>query len=138
MFGWFSEARTLASRSKRASRSGSRASASGKTLIATARSSFTSRARYTSPMPPAPSGAWISYGPKFVPELRVIRRCGLYPQRQPLRLLRFLRGFDFAGGPSFLLREGRGFCFDGVLSSACVHCQVARRRSLRAQNDSEL
>ena len=26
-----------------------------------------SRARYTSPMPPAPSGSWISYGPGRVP-----------------------------------------------------------------------
>ena len=32
------------------------ANASGRTLIATSRSSFVSRARYTSPMPPAPMG----------------------------------------------------------------------------------
>jgi hypothetical protein len=31
-----------------------------------------SLARYTSPMPPAPSGAWISYGPSFMPEVSVI------------------------------------------------------------------
>ncbi len=56
MLGWFSEARTRASRSKRASRSGSAVNASGSTFSATSRSSFVSRARYTSPMPPAPSG----------------------------------------------------------------------------------
>ena len=33
-----------------------RPNASGSTLIATSRSSFASRARYTSPIPPAPSG----------------------------------------------------------------------------------
>jgi hypothetical protein len=33
---------------------------SGRTLTATVRSSLVSRARYTSPMPPAPSGDWIS------------------------------------------------------------------------------
>ena len=37
MFGWFSEASSWASRSKRASRSGSGANASGSTLIATSR-----------------------------------------------------------------------------------------------------
>ena len=45
MLGWFSEARTLASRSKRASRSGSDVNASGSTLRATSRSSLVSRAR---------------------------------------------------------------------------------------------
>ena len=36
--------------------------------MATVRSSRVSRARYTSPMPPAPIAAWISYGPSIVPE----------------------------------------------------------------------
>jgi hypothetical protein len=36
------------------------AEASGRTLSATSRPSVVSRARYTSPMPPAPSGATIS------------------------------------------------------------------------------
>ena len=39
---------------KRASRSESSANASGRILRATSRFSFVSRARYTSPMPPAP------------------------------------------------------------------------------------
>jgi hypothetical protein len=34
--------------------------------MATVRSSRVSRARYTSPIPPAPSGARISYGPSLV------------------------------------------------------------------------
>src|SRR5580700_5834102 len=58
---------------KRRNRSGSRAKAAGKTLIATSRLSRASRARYTSPMPPAPTGDTISYGPSFVPGVRAIR-----------------------------------------------------------------
>jgi hypothetical protein len=57
MLGWFSEARTRASRSKRARRSGSCAKPSGRTLSATARPSLVSVARHTSPIPPAPSAA---------------------------------------------------------------------------------
>ena len=53
------EARS-ASRLKRASLSGSCARASGKTLMATSRPRWVSLARYTSPIPPAPSGARIS------------------------------------------------------------------------------
>ena len=41
---------------ERASAPGSAATDSGSTLIATTRSSFSSRARYTSPIPPAPMG----------------------------------------------------------------------------------
>ena len=39
----------------------------GRTLIATSRPSLVSRARYTSPMPPAPSGATTSYEPSELP-----------------------------------------------------------------------
>ncbi len=60
MFGWLSEARTLASRSKRAWRSGSSANPAGRNFSATSRPNRVSRARHTSPMPPAPSGATIS------------------------------------------------------------------------------
>ena len=59
-FGWLSAASSRASRSKRARRSASPATSAGSTLIATARPSFVSVARYTSPMPPAPSGVVIS------------------------------------------------------------------------------
>ena len=81
MFGWFSDASVLASRSKRASRSGSCAKASGRILIATCRPRLVSVARYTSPMPPTPIWAVISYGPRRVPAVRATasgcdyRRC---------------------------------------------------------------
>ena len=60
MFGCDSAATAFASRSNRASASASAASDCGSTLTATSRSSFVSRARYTSPIPPAPSGERIS------------------------------------------------------------------------------
>ena len=41
-------------------------------LMATSRCRRESRARYTSPIPPAPSGDRISYGPSFEPEVRTI------------------------------------------------------------------
>jgi hypothetical protein len=58
--GGASEASTCASRSKRASRSASAAKRSGRILSATSRCRRESRARYTSPMPPAPRGETIS------------------------------------------------------------------------------
>jgi len=58
------EASTLASRSKRARRSGSCANAAGRTLIATSRPSLVSFARYTSPIPPTPMAAVISCVPR--------------------------------------------------------------------------
>src|SRR5436190_19304832 len=73
MFGWLSAARVFASRSNRARRSGSSAKASGRILIATSRSSFVSRARYTSPMPPSPSFPRTSNGPIFAPIMRSSR-----------------------------------------------------------------
>ena len=60
MLGWFRAEADRASFSNRFSRSWSEASASGSTLIATSRARRVSRARYTSPIPPAPSGARIS------------------------------------------------------------------------------
>src|SRR5260370_40586274 len=60
----------LASRSNRCLRTGSAENCAGRILMATVRSSRVSRARYTSPIPPAPSGAPISYGPSFVPGTR--------------------------------------------------------------------
>src|SRR5262245_43088849 len=73
MLGWDSAATARASRSKRARRSGSAAKRSGRTLIATSRFRRASRARYTSPMPPAPSEPVISYEPRRVPGLSDIR-----------------------------------------------------------------
>src|SRR5260370_17418947 len=58
-------------------RSRSFAKASGSALSATSRFSLVSRARYTSPMAPAPMGARISYGPRRVPAARGIQRLRL-------------------------------------------------------------
>jgi hypothetical protein len=60
MFGWFSAASVFASCSKRLSRSASAAKSRGNTFTATSRFSRVSRARNTSPIPPAPMGAVIS------------------------------------------------------------------------------
>src|SRR5262245_18033627 len=73
MRGWLSDASTCASRVKRAKRSGSRANWVGRTLTATSRCSLVSRARYTSPIPPAPMGARISYEPRRVPAGKAMR-----------------------------------------------------------------
>src|SRR5262245_45022702 len=54
----------------RASRSKRSPKRSAEILIATSRPSRVSRARYTVPIPPAPMGATISYGPSLVPGLR--------------------------------------------------------------------
>src|SRR5436190_408428 len=67
MCGWFSAATARASRSNRSRKVGSPATVAGRILIATVRSSRVSRARYTSPMPPAPMAAMTSYGPRRVP-----------------------------------------------------------------------
>src|SRR5215472_3243223 len=74
MLGWFREEIVRASRSKRSLASALSARCCGRILTATLRSSRVSRARYTSPIPPAPSGATISYGPSFVPEESPIAR----------------------------------------------------------------
>jgi hypothetical protein len=60
MFGWFSDARTWASRLNLASRSVSCANPSGRTLMATWRPRFVSVARHTTPMPPSPIWAITS------------------------------------------------------------------------------
>src|ERR1017187_5810503 len=73
MLGWFSAARLRASLSKRATRPWSWKNSSVSTFSATSLPSFVSFARYTSPMPPAPSGARISYGPRRAPAASVKR-----------------------------------------------------------------
>src|SRR5260370_33434317 len=83
MLGWFNEEMVRASRSKRSLASGLSARCGGRILMATLRSRRVSRARYTSPIPPAPSGAPISYGPSFVPEESPMVALGLYsPSRE--------------------------------------------------------
>src|SRR5215831_13962924 len=73
MLGWFSEEIARASRSKRCFASGLSERCAGRTLIATVRSRRVSHPRYTSPIPPAPTGETTSYGPSFVPGMRVMR-----------------------------------------------------------------
>jgi len=58
----------------------------GSSFSATSRPSLASRARYTSPIPPAPSGATISYGPSFVPAVRAIRAGNYIPKNAPFTL----------------------------------------------------
>src|SRR5580765_1379811 len=62
----------FASRSKRWRTSGDEDRWDGRTLTATVRSSRVSRARYTSPIPPAPIAERISYGPNRMPAESVI------------------------------------------------------------------
>src|ERR1019366_3642130 len=71
MFGWLTAASDFASRSKRVMLSLFSKNSSGRTFSATSLPSFVSFARYTSPMPPAPSGARISYGPRRAPAASV-------------------------------------------------------------------
>src|ERR1700693_3466777 len=95
MLGWLREEADRASFSNRFNRSASDASSAGSTLIATSRRSLGSFARYTSPIPPAPMGARISYGPSREPAVRdtlagIIGRSLPYPRpdRAPSGYLR--------------------------------------------------
>src|ERR1035438_7103660 len=72
ILGWFRDEADFASRIKRSARLALGAESLRKTLMATTRFRRLSRALYTSPMPPTPSGARISYGPSFVPEVSAI------------------------------------------------------------------
>src|SRR5207248_7155916 len=65
-----------ASRSKRSFRLGLETKCPERTLMATSRPSRVSRARYTSPMPPAPSCPVTSYGPNLVPAVIMSLRAG--------------------------------------------------------------
>src|SRR5437773_10871808 len=87
MFGCESWEMVFASRWKRTLSCASLANSAGRILMATARSSRVSRARYTSPIPPAPMGATISYGPRRVPEVIVTERDDYNgPRRLPARM----------------------------------------------------
>src|SRR5258708_5617278 len=81
ILGCVSKQTARASRSKRCFRPGSKERGVERILTATSRPRRVSRARYTSPIPPAPSGARISYGPSLVPEVKAIMcGCELYRQ----------------------------------------------------------
>src|SRR5262245_35378651 len=90
--------------------------------MATVRSRRVSRALYTSPIPPAPSGARISYGPRRVPIARGIRECPLLSSRLPPRHAQISTVELFGSAPLIpvglpgLRRGGRG---DRVGSDAC-------------------
>src|SRR5579862_5021314 len=84
MLGWLSAATARASCSKRRNRSASEAKESGNSFRATSRPRRASRARYTSPMPPAPMSATISYGPNLVPGARAISAPHYSPSRVAL------------------------------------------------------
>src|SRR4029453_8019584 len=79
---WLSEANALASRAKRAFNS---MSTDGRTLIATSRPRRGWRARYTSPMLPAPIAETTSYEPIRVPGARLIVSGGAAIIRQHQR-----------------------------------------------------
>src|SRR5579864_1424350 len=108
MLGWFNEEMVRASRSKRSLASALSARCGGRILMATLRSSRVSRARYTSPIPPAPSGAPISYGPSFVPEESPMVALGLYrPSKDALAVYQSRRLTGFA-----LFERGEKRLFD--------------------------
>src|SRR5713226_1233349 len=81
ILGWLRADAERASCSKRRNRSLSAEKAAGRILIATLRSRRASRARYTSPIPPAPRGAMISYGPSLAPEVRTIPNTIIFPRK---------------------------------------------------------
>src|SRR5216684_2196359 len=100
ILGWLRADAERASFSKRCNRSLSAENAAGRILIATLRSRRASLARYTSPIPPAPSSSIISYGPSFVPEVRAIPQAIIFPRKG------LAGGADYSGGhrPSGLPR----------------------------------
>src|ERR1700682_6120804 len=137
MLGWDSAATAFASRSNRASTPGSAATDSGSTLIATSRSSFLSRARYTSPIPPAPMGERISDGARRVPGESVISPRNSSLQRwvlrsveaaRRLRIGRGIAAYDLGrnGGDMTTRRE---LLFGALISFSTA---VARARSRTA------
>src|SRR6478672_5899652 len=105
MWGWESCEIVFASRSKRCRDSGVEGRCDGSTLIATVLSRRVSRARYTSPMPPAPMGASTSYGPRRDPAVRLRRGP---PETRDLRRARAILSGGLhrrRGGLSFESRE---------------------------------
>src|SRR6266496_3902018 len=72
MFGWLRAEAARASWTKRRRRLSSAIRSAGRTLIATSRPRRVSRARYTSPIPPAPTSERTSYDPSFEPGFRAI------------------------------------------------------------------
>src|SRR5258708_27465880 len=72
----------FASRSKRSLSCALSANEGGRILMATMRSRRVSRALYTSPIPPAPMSAPISYGPRRLPVV-IAMEVGMIAQAVP-------------------------------------------------------
>src|SRR5258708_40331143 len=83
MLGWLNAEIARASRSRRCFASGLLERCSGRILMATVRSRRVSRARYTSPIPPAPSGETISYGPSLAPSVSATVAKLYLPKQNP-------------------------------------------------------
>src|SRR5450432_1386744 len=88
MCGWLRLETARASRSRRWRSSECPANSDGSTFMATLRFRRVSRALYTSPIPPAPIGARISYGPSRI------------PVESDIRLQVYLASGDGGGRPS--------------------------------------
>src|ERR1700761_1727178 len=86
MLGWLSADADCASCWKRSRRPLSPARWSGRTLSATSRPRRVSRARYTSPIPPDPSGERISYAPNRAPATSAIGSHQITSNRIPVSM----------------------------------------------------
>src|ERR1700683_132268 len=130
MLGWLSAEAERASRSKRCKRSLSADNSAGRILIATVRSRRGSRARYTSPIPPAPSSVPISYGPRCEPGRRGIDCPRLYPHQRSRRPCESL-GTKYESVPVNVLKRGRRAPLFALRLHDELHAfrfQFARRR----------
>src|SRR3989304_6668485 len=107
-------------------RSGFAAKASGKTFRATSRFSRESRARYTSPIPPAPISATTSYGPIFVPRVSIRS----FAAREPAQYN--------PGSPRHELSVGgRGAALDGRDENAPLICHARKENTPRTGTPAE-
>ena len=105
--------------------------------MATVRSTRVSVALSTSPMPPAPRGAWISYGPSVVPGDRRISvrrvetsRCYKRPDRQCVIWIIVATAAFYSWGRARWMAGKTGELVDGAyVASVCL--MVKRRSALR-------
>ena len=126
----------FASHSNRCFRSGSVATCSGRTLMATVRSSRVSRASHTSPLPPTPIWAVTSYGPRRVPGVRAKLLRGLYGrtgQRGRLTLSEAEAVIEDAAAATFLgtgaKLVARRYALIAVLHRQGIPCMGCRQGS---------
>src|SRR5262245_45077095 len=121
MLGWFKAEAARASFSNRFRREGSEATSAGSTLMATSRESRVSRARQTSPIPPAPRGERISYGFSREPGVRAIRLGKVYASERLIpgwrigsNSLAILSGFESLPPSQAVAPAPRGSCACGA------------------------